>query len=71
MKTVGFDYDEIHELVSIKKNWYWDGWRIVIVDYRRNGAMHPKGIYRKGRWGIQARIGPNSKGLWEVPIRNV
>lgn len=71
MKNVALSYEDIHDVVDNRRNAFWDGWTAVFVDTKRNGFMHPKGIYHNGRWAIAHRYNVGSDGKWRVPARYV
>lgn len=71
---IALDYTQAHAFVekqSRRSDVRWDGWDIVFWRANPNGYSMRNGAYRNGRWGVQTRIKPNSRGVWLVSEKNV
>ncbi len=69
MKTL--DYESAHKLVASNKDFFWDGWNMVLFRAEPNGFMQPQGMFRNGKWGTSINIAVNKLGQWKVPNRFV
>lgn len=65
MKTL--NYDQAHDMVSRRRDLFWDGWDIVLWRKNALGATHKRGMYRNGTWGLTQRWSLNRSGEWKVP----
>lgn len=71
MRTIDLNYKEAHQLVDSRPNMFWDGWTLVVVDTRRDGMMHKRGIYFHDKWALQERYSVLPTGKWRLPAKHV
>lgn len=62
--------EEMESIVKNKKFLHWDGWTVVQTFPTDKGRTSKYGLYRNGRWHIQKRFVPGSRG-WDVPAKIV
>lgn len=74
MSVVEMDYSQAHNFVARpprRTDARWEGWDLLLWKPTPFGYMNTKGVFRKGRWGVQTRITVNERGTWEVPSNYV
>jgi hypothetical protein len=75
MSRTVLEYDAAHEFVTKQSkagnDVRWEGWDMVFFKPTPYGFSNPKGAFRKGRWGMENRVTPDSTGRWVVPVKNV
>jgi hypothetical protein len=56
--------------VSNTKNVRWEGWDILTFIPKPYAYMSKNGVYDRdsGRWGIETRVSPDSKGNYKVLV---
>lgn len=62
--------EQMEEIVASKKYLHWDSWTVVQTFPTDKGRTSKYGLYRNGRWYIQKRFVPGSRG-WDVPAKIV
>ncbi len=71
MKTVSLNYNDVHQLEQSRRNMFWDGWTLVIVDKRGDGWFRKDGLFYNNAWSISKRVVVDSDGQWRVPAKYV
>lgn len=66
MSRVSLDYSAAHKFVERNRSARWEGWDILIFSPTQYGFSHPEGAFVNGKWGMQVRVKPDSKGLWHI-----
>jgi len=69
MKTVSLGYNDVHQLEQSRRNMFWDGWTLVIVDKRGDGWMRRDGMFYNDAWSTHRRIEVDSDGRWRIPVK--
>jgi len=62
--------EEMEAIVASKKFLHWDGWTVVQTFPTDKGRTSKYGLFRNGRWFIQKKFVPTSKG-WSIPEKFV
>lgn len=58
--------EQMEKIVDNNKSLSWDGWTVLENRTKENGTMSKDGAYVNGKWIVQKRYEPTSKG-WEIP----
>jgi len=70
-KAIDFLYEEIHRLVDISDNCWWDGYTVVFFEPSPNAYMKKNAVFSNGSWGVTNRVSPNRNGIWKVPAKQL
>lgn len=62
--------EEMEKIVLANKALRWDGWTVVHSYISDKARTSKYGAFFNGKWQMQKRIEPTSKG-WEVPDKFV
>jgi hypothetical protein len=73
MSRVLIDHTSADEFVSTQRSKgidvSWDGWTMVFWKSNPNGFNDKNGAFKKGRWGVQARVEVDTNGDYRIPVK--